>query len=906
MSAGAPWSVKGIDPKAREVAKDLARRSGMTLGEWLNRVILEDDLPDEVSAESQFAERPQRMSDAIPHLRAVPSSLPPIGSPDIGRVAVALDRLTDRIEASETRTGLAISGVEHSIRQALARIETAEREQQAAAQRLEGLLAETNAEQSYFGERLRRLEAEPGPRADETSRALEGRLARAEPEQVVEAVLARLGDRIAAAEARTGAALADLKGAFVALDRRLGAVEQGGVGEQAELRFEALAQVFTHRLDAVRAEVAEKLAAAGGPEIEARFAQMGEAVRAAEQRSAKAVEEMGRQVLSMAEAVGRKLLDVDERSAQAIDQVGTEVARVAGAVELRLARGEQTQAEAFERLSGELTRVTEALTERLAVSEQRAAAAIEGVGDQVARVTERIEARHDRAAIDAAARMAEVETRAAEQLRPTQTDFAQTDLAQTDFVQPDLAEPDLAEPDLPQTDLAATLGPPPEPELESELEPELAFAAAAAFGPELFSRAEPEPAPGAEPRPETVHAAWRRLDLDVPEPEVPESFAPIVETDEDLFAADPQDRPPVRGPELSTREVIEQARAAARAASQGPGVPEGTEALRMRAKVGAGVSGRLFTGFGKPKKQATTLQTALMVAGGAAFLSVSAAGLTLMQGPARPQEPAQLEPQGVAPRAAVALAPGFAPAPAADALAVAPPSFEQVRAEVEAGHASAIDPLRALAAAGDPQAQLYLADLLDAGRAGLARDPTEARRLTALAADAGDAKAMHNLGVYEFRGEGGPVDLASAVGWFRRAASAGVVESQYNLGLLYQSGSGVPKDLAQARHWFGLAAQHGDAEARKALAELTPPKREIPRAAAPARAALRPSAARRDPPAGSPNVMQAQVILARLGYFEGSADGHVSDAYRVALFRYQQDQRDQMAGPRPYAVAVQR
>ena len=43
MTAGAPWSVKGIDPKAREIAKDLARRSGMTLGEWLNRMIVEGD-----------------------------------------------------------------------------------------------------------------------------------------------------------------------------------------------------------------------------------------------------------------------------------------------------------------------------------------------------------------------------------------------------------------------------------------------------------------------------------------------------------------------------------------------------------------------------------------------------------------------------------------------------------------------------------------------------------------------------------------------------------------------------------------------------------------------------------------------------------------------------------------------
>ena len=41
MSATAPWSVKGIDPQAREIAKDLARRSGQTLGEWINSMIIE-------------------------------------------------------------------------------------------------------------------------------------------------------------------------------------------------------------------------------------------------------------------------------------------------------------------------------------------------------------------------------------------------------------------------------------------------------------------------------------------------------------------------------------------------------------------------------------------------------------------------------------------------------------------------------------------------------------------------------------------------------------------------------------------------------------------------------------------------------------------------------------------------
>src|SRR5262245_54761908 len=41
MKPGIPWSVKGIEPEAREVAKFAARRSGLTLGEWLNSLILE-------------------------------------------------------------------------------------------------------------------------------------------------------------------------------------------------------------------------------------------------------------------------------------------------------------------------------------------------------------------------------------------------------------------------------------------------------------------------------------------------------------------------------------------------------------------------------------------------------------------------------------------------------------------------------------------------------------------------------------------------------------------------------------------------------------------------------------------------------------------------------------------------
>ncbi len=75
MTSGAPWSVKGIDPKAREIAKDLARRSGMTLGEWLNQMILDDG-----AAPAPSPEPARRAGASLQSLSAgleFPSAQPP-------------------------------------------------------------------------------------------------------------------------------------------------------------------------------------------------------------------------------------------------------------------------------------------------------------------------------------------------------------------------------------------------------------------------------------------------------------------------------------------------------------------------------------------------------------------------------------------------------------------------------------------------------------------------------------------------------------------------------------------------------------------------------------------------------------------------------------------------------------
>ena len=46
MKSGGPWNLRGLRPEAREAARDAARQSGMSVGEWLNDVIPDDGAPD--------------------------------------------------------------------------------------------------------------------------------------------------------------------------------------------------------------------------------------------------------------------------------------------------------------------------------------------------------------------------------------------------------------------------------------------------------------------------------------------------------------------------------------------------------------------------------------------------------------------------------------------------------------------------------------------------------------------------------------------------------------------------------------------------------------------------------------------------------------------------------------------
>ena len=103
---------------------------------------------------------------------------------------------------------------------------------------------------------------------------------------------------------------------------------------------------------------------------------------------------------------------------------------------------------------------------------------------------------------------------------------------------------------------------------------------------------------------------------------------------------------------------------------------------------------------------------------------------------------------------------------------------------------------------------------------GVERSPERARSLYEKAASAGNARAMHNLGVlFVENGDGWP-DYASAAAWFRKAAEYGVRDSQFNLAVLYARGMGVEQNLMQSYMWFSVAAAQGDPEAAKKRDEV--------------------------------------------------------------------------------------
>ncbi|WP_271068691.1 peptidoglycan-binding protein [Caulobacter sp. NIBR1757] len=926
----------------------------MTLGEWLNHMIVEGEAPD---TDIETAD-----PSVIPHPRPdAPARLEAVHHPadEVGKVTDAIERLTSRIEAAEQRSTLAITGIDQSVRGALSRLEGAEREHISVAARFEGAVDEIRTEQSRAIERLRRIEAEStGPRSAEALRALEGSVGKvasavydtearsreaiaaleakvaaleaggAAPDSaaLAEEVAARVLGRLEAAETQTKEAIRDLGYSFVKLDGRLRKVE----GADNTAALQTLSHGLNARLEQVRQEMAEQLRRSsdgGFGRVEQKLGEMTAHVHAAEQRSAMAIERMGREMVSMADNLSRRVQSVEGRSAQAVENVGSEVSRIAGLVEQRLAHNDGSQAQALERLGVEIARITERLSERIANSERRSAQAIDDVGEQVARVTERISQRQERVSTDLAERIRQSEERTARLLDEAREKIDASMTSATRRIADSVTAAVPAPAPAPTVRRPGPAGmdpfaPDPFP-TRGQAIPDDAFAPRGFESPS-FAAATLGPAePGFDddfPSRDTGPAAFSDADFDAAdefvaldddngEPEFEAAPAPV-------FDAEPS-RP------LSTREVIEQARAAARNAGGAASAPAAAKPARKG----------LFGSRPKPaKKQASSaLTTALAITAVLACGGIATTGYVLQSGgkagdvgdriaqslkikeadsreiltaeadttpglTTAPRVALALAPDVVDPEAATVPQPTAVPAPpAANPPLTAAGLFGDAVRKIEARQAGGLDALRKSANQGYAPAQFYLAKLYENGEGGLAKDAAQARNWTERAAQGGERKAMHNLGLYYFEGTGGPTNQKRAAEWFRRAADLGLTDSQYNLGKLYEIGSGVPPNSAEAYKWYLIAGRAGDAEARASaqrLRDSLPPaaRTGAERAASGYRVAAPTPAARLMAAAHAVGTSaQAQRALSRLGYYQGPQDGKASPALEGALKAYQKD-----------------
>ncbi len=157
----APWSVKGIDPKARSVARERAQRQGVTLGQFLNSLLLEGD-------EGEFQD--VNLGEPLPRASA---------DSDLRRMSVEIDQLSQRLEASTGRAARSIAGVDKSILGLMGKVDASGKAQLQALERVTRAMGEIETTQTALRTRIDALESENrGDATLEGLKALESSLAR--------------------------------------------------------------------------------------------------------------------------------------------------------------------------------------------------------------------------------------------------------------------------------------------------------------------------------------------------------------------------------------------------------------------------------------------------------------------------------------------------------------------------------------------------------------------------------------------------------------------------------------------------------------------------------------------------------------------------------------------------------
>lgn len=873
MSSSGPWSVKGIDPRARARAKTAARREGLTLGEWINRVILDGSDPSNPQWDDAL--------EAYPGFGGGTA----LSEEDDRLLRAMVNRLTERVESSEKLSARTLSGIDKAITQLADKISKNGERYSAELAAAQESLERVRKGQDELGDRVRSLESTPpgsgsteDVRAVETtimklarrlyehendtaarlhavdedtrsvSETLEARLARLEAraEDTVDrnrkrddetartisglrTVTETLKARVEGAERITNDAARALESSVARLDDRMRHLETRNSGDTVELerRFERLSDDVARIIAETRSQVAQ---AVSGAASEPRIDRLEDALTRAmtrmdeaERRQGDNMSRLGREITKLAGAIDRRLSESERRSAEALRESQSE-----SKLDRRLDAVRQESREAIKQMGEEVTRLGRSLADRIEHSERRANAVVETATDRMAEMIEKFDTHRTAREEDLEDRLRQSEERTAKRIEDALGSV--------------------------QERMASVRS-----ETEEALSPvQRAMSALADRLEAIEGRQAPKSAPSDTPA-DSADEAEEDIDFDTPLGPPPQAETPVSDFDDgenDPFLAEMNAQPaprPQRPAEAQPqperprrrRARAEAAPAEAVLAQPAPVQPQQPPARRPRpsGRLGATADADFLAaarertrstayhpGTDAPHRQSRMGRLALYALPVIALVMLSGAGVILvweaMQGDSERETAnaaverdfiAQVEAgfSSEAGAATPASAPEQVDTPAAgtqiaDASdAPAPPADEPV-----AGAPPAREPAPREAATPPANA---VADV--SGTVMPASEPVSAPEPAAIPAE---GSATGRMTLESAASEGHPVaryqlglqalesgDAETAAILLRRAAEQGVPAAQYRYAKLLETGEGVEQDLEDARRWTERAANAG-------------------------------------------------------------------------------------------------
>lgn len=824
MRSGVPWSVKGIEPEAREAAKQAAQRAGVTLGAWLNQMIM-DAGTDEVGRAG--ADMAPRIGAQAPFAHSVFSQPTPV---DLAPVAEAMREIVGRVESSERRTTDLARRLEQTVGQLAERLDHSERAMEHVPD--QRTLDPLERKIQQLAERLEESERGRGGRRGSDDKAI----------QTLEKAVSAVVDHLDTAERRTEESLAEIRQTLAKVAHRVEQRDEEEEREEAQARSRALethlqtlagrlekmehsvsgvsAQAVETALKAIADKTDEEQHKATIAALQRNLGEITHRLERAEQRTDETLKTFEMTVTSIA----KRLDDLDTPRPQ------NDVAQIVDArltqVTERLHDNEEMTLQAVQTIE----RAIAGMSDSLHVAENRSRETIESLHVMLERMTDRL------------GRL-EKETKAARaqpaQMLPTQISVGQG--AGSGFVPGAQGFP------IPNFDQPPMGG----------------FGAPSAEFRNPFAEtgfAEPRTlpsAPSAPPSPASVTP--ERIGMDRGDVPPPPFATPGDEGELELREAEPTDFDPAQEQAHAAHDFLAAARRAAQAAAQngrGPQQPgqapyadtarftafdNGSDTRRKRIVVGllaavilaaAGLATVRYlnnqplvpvidaTGDGTPKTvEPATAKPADMDAGAektpADAVTVPGAPSAQEHPEATPDDagangaapsgaaaPASTTPTAKAPEKPAAEAP-IVPAP----KAAAPQSATTIpRAEAKG---PTVTPAPAKPVTTAPIGQT----------SGQTAAPTGDRALRAAAAR-GEAAAQYEVGQRYANGDGVTADLSQAAYWYGQAADQGLAIAQYRLATLYEKGRGVAQDDVQARKWYEKAATQGNMKAMHNLAVI--------------------------------------------------------------------------------------